>query len=812
MASDATTQPDVPRSPLSFIEAGHWEHALFTTYALNLAYFESHVLTRLHRQSCNDVVVLADAKRYAESTMEACAEHVGTAYQLIPVELEEGAFHAKLTYLVGADYDLLLVGSGNLTPPGHGHNQLECLEAFDSRERPDVFSQLAEALELVGEARQVRASDGAVSLKQFVRRAARHRVQGAASRPVATSAVLLNSLQRPILDQLLERIRGEGPYESMHVLSPFHDPQARPLTRVARALGISRVHIALAASDESTPVSRTGEDVAFVRKVPVDHPPAHAKWYEFKGQRCWLMHGSANATHTALETTNNFEVVVLREVPAQQLSAWTPAVPKRVIPPEEASADDAVVLALSVRLGVNGDLRGTFLNPIDTDGSWEGRLLISSRPVPLGPVDVRSGVFELPLAPDLRPTGLDPVVLQLTRSQQQAVGWVMQQTQLALSSEYRSHLRRLAQLGSGEVGFGEYLGIISWLTDRIAQLPAAPTGPKPPAATGDEPEEVPRGPFDYDEYADADEQGPTRRHGLEQIAATLGALAAFRASETTAGADTDFNQGADGDGSDGIRGLDREYSDSEWEEDTEVDALERLASQCRHQLDRKALDAKGIETFLEALLWTELCLRRKAGRLTSAAPLAQWLPYAIRWLRHGGATPRTRAVALAAAAVAWAVLAEGEEVRKSDVALLARAANPVDLEAASQMVEEAFRDSASLNTIDPRTRRDALAALPNVLSHRGFGARLSQFLCDWKYDRKLVPPTELVSLTGPRLLELCRDRHGAAPYAEVNATQATSCPVCHAATDSSDRTELRHRRVIRCRGCSRFLVWLKDDV
>ena len=63
--------------------------------------------------------------------------------------LPNGVFHPKCIYLSGADGDVLLVGSGNLTFGGFGRN-VEVLEVMTAAVCPWVFHEFGEYLNALG--------------------------------------------------------------------------------------------------------------------------------------------------------------------------------------------------------------------------------------------------------------------------------------------------------------------------------------------------------------------------------------------------------------------------------------------------------------------------------------------------------------------------------------------------------------------------------------------------------------------------------------------------------------------------------------
>jgi len=62
---------NAPPSISDILQLRSWKHALFTTYALSLSYFESEVLRPLQRAGCSDVWLIADADGYRCSLWSA---------------------------------------------------------------------------------------------------------------------------------------------------------------------------------------------------------------------------------------------------------------------------------------------------------------------------------------------------------------------------------------------------------------------------------------------------------------------------------------------------------------------------------------------------------------------------------------------------------------------------------------------------------------------------------------------------------------------------------------------------------------------
>ena len=151
MSDSIDLQPHLKPPPIGdLLSRSAWRHALFTTYALSLSFFESEVLRPLLFGGCDDIWLIADAEGYRASLMERRSMRVGQEYRLVPAALPKGVFHAKSIYLSGDDDDLLIVGSGNVTFAGHGRNNIENFEALVPEQHATAYSDFADFLESVG--------------------------------------------------------------------------------------------------------------------------------------------------------------------------------------------------------------------------------------------------------------------------------------------------------------------------------------------------------------------------------------------------------------------------------------------------------------------------------------------------------------------------------------------------------------------------------------------------------------------------------------------------------------------------------------
>src|SRR5690242_3713925 len=234
-------------SPIEAIERGRWENALFTTYALSLTFFETHILKNcLVKTGCRNIWVVADVDGYQQSLAERQSSRVGQEYRLVPVALSKGVFHPKCSYLSGPDGDLLMVSSGNLTFGGFGRN-VEVMEMFHSSLTPGVFRQFGEFLQALDSRKDFLNPD-----RRWTTTFADLALKAGATKASIGSEEprLVHCAKQSVLEQMeAVFISGDGAAR-LKVLSPFFDPQAVAVKKLAGAAVCSRVTIGLLPGQE----------------------------------------------------------------------------------------------------------------------------------------------------------------------------------------------------------------------------------------------------------------------------------------------------------------------------------------------------------------------------------------------------------------------------------------------------------------------------------------------------------------------------------------------------------------------------------
>ncbi|WP_318509122.1 phospholipase D family protein [Bacillus sp. T3] len=91
--------------------------SLFTSYSIDLVFFEKMIMRHLIEQNCTYVGLVVDQNCLQESIQKPNIKELGTHYMVKGVETNQ-AFHPKMYLLLGEKKAKLMIGSGNLTPAG----------------------------------------------------------------------------------------------------------------------------------------------------------------------------------------------------------------------------------------------------------------------------------------------------------------------------------------------------------------------------------------------------------------------------------------------------------------------------------------------------------------------------------------------------------------------------------------------------------------------------------------------------------------------------------------------------------------------
>lgn len=468
-------------APHDIIANGEWDCVLFTTYALSLSFFEAHLLRQgLKKNGCREIWIIADAEGYAQSLAERQAHNVGQDYRLIPVGLPKGVFHPKCIYLHGANRDVLIVGSGNLTFGGFGNN-VEVAEVFDSLQQPGVFAQFGDFLRRLGRRPDFENPDP-TWVERFAKLAEN---AGRSAAPNAASPVLVHCVETSVLKQAVDAGKKVGKARHVRVLSPFFDPDAEAVRMLVQDTGAPRVTVGLLAGqeDRSTfPFGRAepaGRVEAALVEVDDGARPLHAKWFEieYEDGRTLTMTGSVNATRQSLCTTNNIEVSVLRMDgggAAARLKWKKAKLPKTFVTLTRRPAGLGNRLVLHAALSETGMVEGCLLPGAKSAGSWRAVL---SR------FDGESVAFEITVGVDGRFGVRVPkaelfelaggLQLDIKRDKQSVRGWVQNEWLLDVSRLRQVPTASILRFLRGEAEEEDDVAVLDFLTSCLDEvLPA----------------------------------------------------------------------------------------------------------------------------------------------------------------------------------------------------------------------------------------------------------------------------------------------------------------------------------------------------
>lgn len=284
--------------------------SIFFTYGADLAFFEEAILNALWRKGCRNNLIFMDASRYID-TMEdwaAAITWVGRRYIVIPVDLGIlQSFHPKLILLLGHERGRLLLGSGNLTFSGYGHNHeiFTCLDwTADEQRFRLLFTQAWEMVQIV--LKRWSYSDEA---QEMLRKTAYICDWLGFPEQQPAAIQLLHTLDHSLLEQCRAALADET-IKEITIVSPFLDQSAQALKMLYAEFKPQRIRLVLQdgsvvgnlaalekLQQEGMPldVYRFNDDVRYL----------HAKVYIFDTQNgAYVFTGSANCTRAALLSTS----------------------------------------------------------------------------------------------------------------------------------------------------------------------------------------------------------------------------------------------------------------------------------------------------------------------------------------------------------------------------------------------------------------------------------------------------------------------------------------------------------------------------
>jgi len=303
---------------------GNGYHSAFmTTYAFSARAFEDVPLPRLRGAGCRNITVLADRGMLNTSFEEFDPpRYAGTLYHVVKATMP-GAFHSKITLLVGAERGRLLIGSANLTALGLGGNRELIADVHhtpEMREFAPLFGQIMHYIEShvpEDDPWFVSARDRALQDASWLRTAIREDAT-----PLPDLRLVFDRPEDTILDQVTAAI-GSDMIERLIVLSPYWDVGLDGLRQLRSAIGTPATDLLLQPSAGLFPVdSLDGNDDLHLFDIDATDSTrfVHAKLFVALGE-AWdhVISGSMNCSVPALlgpeVPHGNAEAGVYRRVP-----------------------------------------------------------------------------------------------------------------------------------------------------------------------------------------------------------------------------------------------------------------------------------------------------------------------------------------------------------------------------------------------------------------------------------------------------------------------------------------------------------------
>lgn len=814
--------------PHEIIANGRWDHALFTTYALSLTFFETHILKAgLIPNECPDIWVVADFDGYQQSLAERQSARVGQEYRLVPVALPNGVFHPKCIYLSGPGGDVLMVGSGNLTFGGFGRN-VEVMEGLTASDYPWVFHEFGKYLEALAERKDLLNPDPRW-IKTFSSLAFRAS-RGSESVP-DDGPHLVHCVESPIDSQLENYFTAAGGVSRLRLLSPFYDPDAEAVRKLAQKASCPRVTIGLLPGRENAGAFpfdiNLGKGLkrdAAVLSVRKDGRPLHAKWLEadLKDGRRLVLTGSVNVTRKSMCTADNVEVGVIRlqSNKAAKFLEWEPTdVPKHFQPHNPIKTGLGNRWVVHAQFTRETLLEGKLMGIGNPSGEWKGFL---ARPdderVEFTAAIGQDGGFSVQVPHAERYATATAVQITLRRDRCEAVGWLQMEGILSLPRLQRLGITSLVRLANNEqsddddAALLEYLAMSAQrhlLTFKLEVMPRSQS-----ESTGHLNDDPGTLWVELERLAPLTEDPATGgRHGdLPSSEQHLNEF--FRRLRSR------MLTSLSGNGSHGISGASVDESSTEDEaEQKENEARSEKSDHALEQFERKMVELAGyareqphLKSIFTMWLEVELWMRLDRQQDFEAAEFAckKWLRQAVQRCRKE-ATVATfdRHLVTMTATMAANAIAGNSEV-PGQLALFHE-----DLERYCEgPVEPAFAQSALVTEpgyiFSDRLRvascMQLAEALERILATRTFRQEI-EIVRSWLPGQ--VVPVDLQLLNSPPGLALAERmaRNARLDFVETQPG-AVACPKCHMQTQLSVQNELRVYRISKCQcqTCGRFII------
>jgi hypothetical protein len=334
------------------LRAHAYRHAVITTFAFSLRFFEDYALEKFRAlQENGNISILIDRNTYeqilesAETDSPDFPKKANLRYLLQPVRVGR-TFHPKIFLFAGKDRGLLIIGSANLTRDGLGSNA-EMVSAFRFRigDEEDKLPLFRQALDYIWALNARSPSEQLESNLRALEREASWIAVPEDKEAANLMPRLIHNLDRPLIEQLAERVGAN--VRELHVLSRYYDSTPALLDRIYGAFALKSLRLytqnaitTLTAAWLDHPSTKKRQTtIQLCRFADHDHiQPLHAKAYAFQTKTGTILaQGSANFTTAALCRTardGNAEIlIVYPELPQATFD------PRKFFDPEKSAVN-----------------------------------------------------------------------------------------------------------------------------------------------------------------------------------------------------------------------------------------------------------------------------------------------------------------------------------------------------------------------------------------------------------------------------------------------------------------------------------------
>ena len=308
------------RELIKEIPSGKFHSALFTTFSINLYYWEEQLIRALSAKGINYVSALVDSDALSEQLLKFGYAFPGTRpfdFCLHGVK-SQGAFHPKIQFYAGNSTVLVLIGSGNITITGHGKNlEVWTPVMVDSTDTPlfplirDVWHYLKQLYLSLGKEAEYIVNSVETNCDLLKNE---YKSQGVTEYRIGNDSIKFFSNEHSSLfSQCVDWI-GDEKIKTITIMSPFYDSKAELVKALYRQFKPQDIRMIYEEDFGVPPKKEYIPDYVSVyrwNQVKQDSGKLfqryfHSKCFFFEGEKNnYLITGSANASVAAFGLHDN---------------------------------------------------------------------------------------------------------------------------------------------------------------------------------------------------------------------------------------------------------------------------------------------------------------------------------------------------------------------------------------------------------------------------------------------------------------------------------------------------------------------------